>query len=158
MAFEHWNDPEWGACVRDYATFLESFAAVAKAYPDVQFLLTHWGCFSWGEQGEAHAEPPFPLLPVFIGLMKTYQNLLTDIAAHQFLFKPSTSSALLDRLVEHLGAHRVLYATDWPWGNPSPEAMAANVAFVKNAPFLDEDQQASIFGLNACRFLGLHEA
>ena len=153
IAFEHWR-PGWDTCtcVEDYATFLETFAEVAESYPDVKFLVTHWGCCCWGG-----ADPPFPLLPTFIGLMKRYDNLLTDIAAHQFLFRPPTSSALLEQLVEHLGADRVLYATDWPWGDPSPKAMAANVAFVKNAPFLDEDQKARILGLNACRFLGLQE-
>lgn len=155
IAFEHWNNPEWGACVRNYEEFLGTFASVAEAYPDVKFLLTHWGCFSWGEQQEAHAEPPFPLLPALVDLMGKYEDLLTDIAAHQFIFKPPTSRALLEQLVEHLGADRVLYATDWPWGDSSPDAMVNDVAFVKNAPFLDEEQKASILGLNACRFLGI---
>lgn len=155
IAFEHWNDPEWGACMRDYREFLGTFDAVAEAYSDIQFLLTHWGCFSWGEQREAHADPPFPLLPIFVELMRRRRNLLTDIAAHQFLFKPSTSSALLEQLVEHLGAERVLYATDWPWCDSTPDAMVGNVAFVKNAPFLDKEQKAAILGLNACRFLSL---
>ena len=88
----------------------------------------------------AHADPPFPLLEVFTGLMERYPRLATDIAAHQFIFKPTTSAALLEQLVAHLGADRVLYATDWPWRNASPNAMAANVAFVKNAPFLDPEQ------------------
>ncbi len=157
IAFEHWNNPEWGACVRDYVEFLGIFTSVAEAYPDVKFLLTHWGCFSWGEQREAHAEPPFPLLPALVDLMKKHENLLTDIAAHQFLFTPSTSSSLLEQLVEHLGADRILYATDWPWGDPSPTAMVNNVAFVKNAPFLDEEQKANILGRNACRLLGIQE-
>lgn len=155
IAFEHWNNPEWGACARDYGEFLGTFAPVAEAYPDVTFLVTHWGCFSWGEQREAHAEPPFPLLPTFVDLMQRHENLLTDIAAHQFLFKPATSSALLQQLVEHLGADRVLYATDWPWGGSSPAAMVDAVAFVRNAPFLDEEQKASILGRNACRLLGI---
>lgn len=155
VAFEHWNNPEWGACMRDYGEFLNTFEPVASAYPDVRFLLTHWGCLSWGEQREAHAEPPFPLLPVFVEFMKRHRNLSTDIAAHQFLFKTSTSRALLEQLVEHLGAERVLYATDWPWGDSSPEAMVKNVAFVKEATFLDEEQRDAILGLNARRFLGM---
>jgi len=155
IAFEHWNNPEWGACVRDYRAFLSTFEPVARNYPDVSFLLTHWGCFSWGEQRKTHAEPPFPLLPIFVEFMKRYQYLLTDIAAHQFLFKPATSAALLEQLVEHLGAERVLYATDWPWGDPSPDEMVKNVAFVKDATFLDQEQKTAILGLNACRFLSL---
>ena len=49
----------------------------------------------------------------------------------------------------------VLYTTDWPWGYPSPDAMVKNVAFVKDVPFLDQDQKTAILGLNACRFLSL---
>lgn len=142
---------------RDYREFLSTFDPVATAYPDVRFLLTHWGCFTWGEQRKAHAEPPFPLLLLLIELMKPHRNLSTDIAAHQFLFKPSTSRALLEQLVEHLGPERILYATDWPWGDSSPQAMVKNVAFVKEATFLDEEQKCAILGLNACRFLGMQE-
>lgn len=158
MALEHWNDPRCASCVKDYHEFLGTFEPVAQAYPDVRFLLTHWGCFSWGEQEEAHAEPPFPLLPILVELIKRHGNLLTDIAAHQFLFKPSTSKALLEQLVEHLGAERVLYATDWPWGDASPEQMVRNVAFVKDADFLDEGQKAEILGRNASRFLSVQPA
>jgi predicted TIM-barrel fold metal-dependent hydrolase len=92
---------------------------------------------------------------LFVDLIKRHGNLSTDIAAHQFLFKSSTSRALLEQLVEHVGAERVLYATDWPWGDSSPEAMVNNVAFVRDATFLDEAQKASILGLNACRSLGI---
>ena len=155
LAFEHWNDPNWGACTRDYRKFLATFEPVAEAYGDVRFLLTHWGCFSWGEQTAAHAEPPFPLLPAFVELLKRHDNLLTDIAAHQFIFKPETSRALLQQLVGRLGAHRVLYATDWPWGGTSPEQMAQDVAFVRDADFLDDEQKAAILGRNACDFLSL---
>lgn len=36
MAFEHWNDPGWGACMRNYPEFLGTFEPVAHAYPNVR--------------------------------------------------------------------------------------------------------------------------
>jgi predicted TIM-barrel fold metal-dependent hydrolase len=154
MAFERWNDPNLKACLHDYREFLGHFEGVASRYPEVQFLLTHWGCFSWGEQAEHHRQAPFPLLEPLGELLDRQANLSTDIAAIQFAFSPAAQAQLLQALVARLGAERVMYGTDWPWGGKASE-MTKTVEFVAAAPFLGEKEKELILGGNAARFLGL---
>ena len=86
MAWERWNDPRLRACVSDYQEFLDLFEPVARDFPSVRFLLTHWGCFTWGDNWLANCRAPFPLLAPFVRLLNSHENLFTDIAAITIFF------------------------------------------------------------------------
>jgi len=133
MAWERWNDPRLRACVSDYQEFLDLFEPVARDFPTVKFLLTHWGCFTWGDLWLQNFRPPFPLLDPFVRLLNRHEHLYTDIAAVTIFFGDemawtngrmegpeweypyANGLALLEGLVRGAGAERVMWGTDWPW-------------------------------------------
>ena len=80
MAWERWNDPRLRACVSDYQEFLDLFEPVARDFPTVRFLLTHWGCFTWGDNWPGELAP-------FVRLLNSHEHLYTDIAAITLLWE-----------------------------------------------------------------------
>ena len=66
------------ACAPAFRTIrssLDLFEPVARDFPSVRFLLTHWGCFTWGDNWLANCRAPFPLLAPFVRLLNSHENL-----------------------------------------------------------------------------------
>lgn len=159
MAFERWNDPRLGAYVRDYAEFLGHFEPIARDFPTVRFLLTHWGCTTWGEGREENQRPPYPRLKHLVDLMQKHDNLSTDLAAISFIFPGEYPYPMaldfVKELVGRLGAERVMWGTDFPWSEGRCEYRKTVTMLTEEAKFLTEREKSLIMGENAARFLGL---
>lgn len=165
MAWERWNDPRLKAYMKDYDQFLERFKPVAEKFENVDFLLTHWGCFNWLDRYLTHSKPPFPGLQSFIELLNTYDNLYTDIAAITFTFGGAnneewpypTGLEMLRRLIEGAGIRKVMWGTDWPWNvdlNFCTYKQAVTM-IQQGATFLNQREKQMLLGDNAARFLRL---
>jgi uncharacterized protein len=142
---------------------------VAKAYPDMNFVVYHSGWFPGTREG-----PYDPLNPqgvdvlvkslldngvkpnanVYAELGSTWRNLMSDTtqAAH-----------VLGKLIKYCGEDNVLWGTDCIWtGSPQPQ-IAAFRAFKMNPEFarqydystLDDGVKRKIFGLNSARLYGV---
>lgn len=164
MAFERWNDPKLKACMKDYDEFLECFEPVARRFRDVDFLLTHWGCFNWGERHKVSSKPPFPGLESFMRLVNRHDNLYTDIAAITFVIGQANGEAwpyptgleLLRELINGVGIEKVMWGTDWPWTDTSGITYKQCVTMIQDgATFLKEREKQMLLGDNAARFLGI---
>ena len=173
MAWERWNDPRLRACVSDYEEFLGLFDPVARDFPTVKFLLTHWGCFTWGDQWLANCRPPFPSLGPFVALLNRHEHLYTDIAAITIFFGDeiawtngrlegpeweypyANGLALLEGLVRGAGVERVMWGTDWPWTEGRCTYKQNLTMVTTHANFLSDEEKRLVLGVNAAKFAGL---
>ena len=156
-----WNDPRLRACVSDYQEFLDLFEPVARDFPSVRFLLTHWGCFTWGDNWLANCRAPFPLLAPFVRLLNSHENLFTDIAAITIFFGDdmawnkcrlkgpeweypyANGLDLLEGLVKGAGAERVMWGTDWPWTDGRCTYKQNLTMVTSHADFLSDEESGS---------------
>jgi hypothetical protein len=143
---------------------------VAKAYPDVQFVVYHSG---WDP--DAATEGPYdpaqdaganrliksleennvpPNSNVWAELGSTWRGVMSD---------PTEAAHLLGKLLTHVGEDRVLWGTDCIWyGAPQPQIVAFRTFQIDEAlrdqygyPELTPDLKAKVFGLNAARLYGV---
>jgi predicted TIM-barrel fold metal-dependent hydrolase len=166
MAFEHWNDPTLGAYIgQDYDKFLSHVEPVAKNFENVDFLLTHWGCFNWGPRAKECSKPPFPGLQSFVKLLNKYDNLYTDIAAISTMFAVYNNEdwpypialKMLEELIKGVGIEKVMWATDWPWMLFDEFCTyKQTITMIQHGcTFLNEREKQMLLGDNAAKFLGL---
>ena len=71
------------------------------------------------------------------------QNVYFDLS---YIFSYADPAKITEVIHAH-GAHRILFASDCPWGNP-----AEGIRFVQNLP-LSEEEKAAILGENAAALL-----
>ncbi|HZP57462.1 MAG TPA: amidohydrolase family protein [Dehalococcoidia bacterium] len=143
---------------------------VAKAYPDVNFVVYHSGWYPGTREGPydpARAERGVntlikslldngvrPNSNVYAELGSTWRNIMSDRtqAAH-----------LLGKLIKYVGEDNVLWGTDCVWtGSPQPQIVALR-AFQMDPQFaqqygyapLTDEVKRKIFGLNAARLYGV---
>jgi hypothetical protein len=98
-----------------------------KAFPGVKFIAGHAGLFEVGD---------------VIELLGGFKNVSVDVSFQ--------SPATIRRLVGALGAERVLYGSDWPWGSRITAIKA-----VKKACRGDRGLERRIFYENASELLRL---
>jgi predicted TIM-barrel fold metal-dependent hydrolase len=144
---------------------------VAKAYPDMNFVVYHSGWYPGRREGpynpstERGVDELIKSMQdngvgansnVYAELGSTWRNLMTNTtqAAH-----------LLGKLIRYVGEDNVLWGTDCIWtGSPQPQ-IAAMRTFQIDSAFADEHGYApltdevkrKIFGLNAARLYGVDE-
>ena len=143
---------------------------VAKAYPDVNFVVYHSGWFPGTREAEYDPDRAErgtnalikslldngigPNRNVYAELGSTWRNVMSDRtqAAH-----------VLGKLIKHVGEDNVLWGTDCIWsGSPQPQIVAFR-AFQMDAQFaarfgyapLTDVVKRKIFGLNAARLYGV---
>lgn len=144
-------------------------AKVARAYPDMCFLVYHSAWEAGVREGPYDASRPrgvdrmvraleeHPSANLYAELGSTFRNLMTD---------PEQLAHVLGKLLKHFGPDRVLWGTDCIWfGSPSeqlaafrafqiPEAMQAAHGY----PALTEEVKRKVLGLNAARVYGVDPA
>ena len=140
--------------------------AVARAYPDMAFLVYHSGWEGDVKEGPYDAADPrgidrmvkamddLPAENVYAELGSTFRGLMT---------KPDELAHALGKLLSALGEDRILWGTDCIWyGSPQeqiaafrafeiPEAMRAQYGY----PALTREVKRKILGLNAARVYGV---
>jgi hypothetical protein len=142
---------------------------VAKAYPDMNFVVYHSGWFPGRREGPydpATVEGIDVLIKsvldngiapnsnVYAELGSTWRNIMSN---------PTQAAHLLGKLTKYIGEDNVLWGTDCIWtGSPQPQIAALrtfqmDAAFAQQfeyAPLTDEVKR-KIFGLNAARLYGV---
>jgi hypothetical protein len=142
---------------------------VAKAYPDVNFVVYHSGWFPGTREGAYNPASTLgvdvliksladngvkPNTNVYAELGSTWRNIMSD---------PTQAAHLLGKLIRYCGEDNVLWGTDCIWtGSPQPQ-IAAFRAFQIQPQFaqqygyaaLTDDVKRKIFGLNAARLYGV---
>jgi len=151
----------------------EDLVAVAKLFPDMQFVVFHSAFEREIHEGpydpnratrgtnaliaalDRHGVPPNS--NVWCELGTTWREVLSH---------PDQAAHVLGKLLGRVGEDRVLWGTDAIWyGSPQPQIMAFR-AFEITAEFQDRyhypaltgERKRKVFGLNAQRLLGLDPA
>ncbi len=109
---------------------VRTFEKLAEMYPGVSILLGHSG---FGSEGAEHS----------IEACLRHPNIYCEITGSVVVY------GTLERMVNRLGAERVLFGTDLPFLDARPQV--GRVAFAKIS---DEDKR-KVFGLNAARVFGI---
>ncbi len=126
---------------QEFAKSLKSFDAYAervldpifKAFSDLPISLAHVGVPNVKEEYAS----------VF-ALMNRHPNLSCDLASVL-----EYSHAFLQDLVKAIGAERVMYGSDSPWGGDFRKRWG----LIANAPFLNDHEKQSILASNVERFV-----
>lgn len=79
--------------------------ALVKTFPDIRFIIGHGGLFQWAE---------------VIKRLRGCHNVWVDTSFQ--------SSRRIKKLVEAFGDEKVMYASDWPFGNRIPALRAVRMA------------------------------
>ncbi len=95
----HVTEPESGPYPGRVETPLADFWAMARAWPQVKFILAHWGGRLWRAEGETGARWP--------------DNVWVDTAAMPLLYG-AAGEALWREGLAACGPERVLWGTDYP--------------------------------------------
>ncbi len=147
---------------------------VARAYPDVNFVVYHSGWFpnSLGGGAEGSYDPNdaergvnslikslqdngiAPNRNVYAELGTTWRGVMSD---------PTQAAHVLGKLLTYVGEDRVIWGTDCIWyGAPQPQIVAfrafqidPELAQEHGYPELTPQVKAKVFGLNAARLYGI---
>jgi len=109
---------------------VKAFGSLAGTYPNVSILLGHSGFGSEGAEQSIEACLEHP-------------NVYCEITGSVVVY------GTLERMVNRLGAERVLFGTDLPFLDARPQV--GRVAFAK----IGDDDKRKVFGLNAARIFGI---
>lgn len=109
---------------------VKAFEKLAETYPKVSILLGHSG---FGSEGADQS----------IEACLNHPNIYCEITGSVVVY------GTLERMVNRLGAERVLFGTDLPFLDARPQI--GRVAFAK----INDDDKRKVFGLNAARLFGI---
>lgn len=127
--------------VKRFSDYARLISPIFRQFSDVPFSLAH--------TGTAHRESDYDeIFPV----IAEHPNVSCDIAA-----STGYSAAFLQRLVKAVGAHKVMYGTDWPyWASGAQSYLKGErrwTIITDECPALDEQQKRMILAGNADRFV-----
>ncbi len=153
----------------EYST-ARDIGPVAKAYPDMNFLIYHAGFDTSVKEGpyDPQAKAGVDVLVrsfldagrpknVYAELGSTWRFVMRD---------PEQAAHLLGKLLKHLGPDNILWGTDSVWYGSPQDQIQAFRAFQLAAEFqekfgypaLTPETKRKIFGLNAARVYGIDPA
>jgi uncharacterized protein len=154
-------DPLYAGC-RD-------IGPVAKAFPDVQFVIYHSGFdFTFPEEGYDPAAPG-GISSLVRSLkdngIRPHSNVWAELGTtwRVAMGEPTVAAHALGTLLVHVGEDRVLWGTDCVWyGSPQDQIEAFRAFQITSAlreshgyPELTPALKAKVFGLSAARLFGL---
>lgn len=122
-------------------TPLEEFVGLARAFPETRFILAHFG----------GGLPFYELNP---RIRQALRNVLYDTAAAPLLYRPEATR----RVVELVGAERVLFGTDFPLLTHPRETRVPELAKSLRdlrASGLTGDELQAILGGNTAKLLSI---
>jgi len=116
------STPEHQREIRDYAQYAALMSPIFDEFAAVRFSLAHFGAPNLWESGM----PQLQRLDPVIDLVNRHSNVSVDLSAMPVPadedFPQPTAVAFLQHLIGGIGAHRVMFGTDWPYfgrGKPS---------------------------------------
>jgi hypothetical protein len=148
----------------------QDIVAVAKIFPDMQFVVYH-SAFE-----RATVEGPYDAARAARGVnsflkalddngIPPSSNVWADLGTtwRETMSNPTQAAHVLGKLITRVGADRVLWGTDAIWfGSPQPQIMAFRAFQITpefqqryGYPALTPELKAQIFGLNAAKLFGL---
>lgn len=127
--------------VKRFSDYAKLIAPIFRQFSEVPFSLAH--------TGTAHREGDYDeIFPV----IAEHANVSCDIAA-----ATGYSAAFVQRLVKAVGAHKVMYGTDWPYWASGPQSYLKGdrrwTMITEECPELNEQQKRMILAGNAERFV-----
>jgi membrane dipeptidase len=126
--------------VKSFADYARLLDPVFRHLADVPFSLAH--------AGTARTTADYDAI---FALIADHANVSCDVAA-----ATDYSAPFLQRLVRAVGAHKVMYGTDWPYWSSGPESYRVGERrwrlIADECPFSPEDKQQILAG-NAERFV-----
>ena len=135
-----------------------TLARLADRYPDARVSITHgfnWRHFLDGDRieiADAMWEPfrDRPNLTIEVSFAVRIGDL--------FDYPWTVTQPVLEAMVEHIGADRLLWGTDMPFQNRFCTYRQSREAIERYSPFLDPDQMAALMGGTAARILRIPAA
>jgi membrane dipeptidase len=136
------ESPRRRGMVKSFADYAKLVAPIFRQFPEVPFSMAH--------AGTARTLADYDAI---FRLIDDHPNVSCDLAAATGFNGP----AWLERLVNAVGAERVMYGTDWPYWTNGPDSYTTGSArwtrIADESPFLIEGEKQAILAGNAERFL-----
>src|SRR5262249_16081093 len=110
----------------------ERFAPWFSAYPKQRFVLAHMN---------------FHDPQISLDLADQYDNLWVDTS-----WQPAE---VIGEAARRIASHRILFATDWPFGGSNFEDCMSRVRDCVESRTLNSEDENLILGLNAAKLLGV---
>jgi hypothetical protein len=147
----------------------DDIVALSRQFPDMQFVVFH---AAWDPRHIERAYDPGATIGIdaLLAALDRHRvppasNVWVDLGTvwRQVLTDPTQAAHVIGKLLQRVGAQRVLWGTDAIWyGSPQPQ-IAAFRAFQVTAAFqerfgypaLTEDVKRGVFGLNAASLFGV---
>jgi predicted TIM-barrel fold metal-dependent hydrolase len=153
-----WFAPSLYGRYASYEAYAEGVHRVLARFPTVRMSFAHYGTPRLQDRDDPAHTIHYERLDGPIAMVKEHANATLDLAAYQHLIRPDepfpywSALGVVQRLVEALGAERIVWGTDWPYlgVQPYPEIVRA----IRTAPFLKAGEADQLFAGNALRFLG----
>ncbi|HSI09307.1 MAG TPA: amidohydrolase family protein [Rariglobus sp.] len=138
----HVTEPECAPYPGRVETPLADFWAMARAFPQVRFILAHWGGRIWRAAGETEKKPP--------------ANVWVDTAATPLLYGVAESEVWREGFAA-CGPERVLWGTDYPLDlYPGDAGFGTMAGFLRQArAVLPTAALDTVLGGTAARLFGL---
>ena len=153
----------------EYST-CRDLGPVAKAHPDITFLVYHSGFEPAKGEREESANDAHGINGLIASLAAngSPKNVYAELGSTwRFAMRdPDIAAHLIGKLLKHLGEDRILWGTDSIWyGSPQDQIQAFRAFEISpefqekyGYPALTKAAKAKIFGLNAARVYGLDAA
>ena len=123
-----------------FAEYAKVMVPIFREFHDVPFSLAHAGAL----RAATEYKYAFPLIAAF-------PNVSCDVAA-----ATGYSAAFIERLVRAVGAHKVMYGSDWPYWSTGVDSYLKGdrrwTMIVDECPSLTDDERQQILAGNAERF------
>jgi membrane dipeptidase len=127
--------------VRSFADYARLLSPLFRQFEDVPFSLAHCGTARTTDE----YRDIFPLIAA-------HPNVSCDVAA-----ATGYSAAFIERLAKAVGAHKVMYGTDWPYWSSGPESYVVGRRrwgmIADECPRLSRTEKEQILAANAERFV-----
>ncbi len=127
--------------VKSFADYARLLSPLFREFGEVPFSLAHCGTARASEEYDA-----------IFALIAAHPNVSCDVAAAR-----DYSAKFLERLVRAVGAHKVMYGTDWPYWSSGPDSYRAGSRrwriVTDESPSVSERDKQLILAGNAERFV-----
>jgi predicted TIM-barrel fold metal-dependent hydrolase len=141
----------------------DDIGVVAKAYPDIDFIVYHSGYETEHEEGPYNSETPQGIDRLIKSLedneLSPNSNVYAELGStwRFVMSRPTQAAHVLGKLLKYIGQDRVVWGTDSIWyGTPQDQIMALRAFEISEEfqelygyPALTQEIKAKIFGLNA---------
>lgn len=148
----------------------EDMVALAKRYPDMQFVVYHSAYIRELREGAYDAARPASGIDSLLKALDDHgippnSNVWAELGTtwREVLHDPTQAAHTIGKLLARVGEDRVLWGTDAVWyGSPQPQIMAFRAFEIAEQfqatfgyPALTPEVKRKVFGLNAAKLFGV---